>query len=73
MWILDTTGHVVALDMNYVGKVEHGVIWWPNIVYRRAFRAVLGVESDADLGFRASPWIGSRPHSPSVTSSRMLR
>jgi hypothetical protein len=44
----DQTGIV---DAGYVGKVERGVIRWPNAAYRQAFRAVLGAGSDADLGF----------------------
>jgi hypothetical protein len=39
------------LDRNYIGKLEQGVIRWPGKVYRETFRAVLGVSSDAELGF----------------------
>jgi hypothetical protein len=41
----------VELDRNYIGKLEQGIIRWPGKVYREAFRAVLGVSSDAELGF----------------------
>ncbi|HEY8456559.1 MAG TPA: XRE family transcriptional regulator [Actinopolymorphaceae bacterium] len=41
-----------ALDANYVGKLERGVIRWPHKIYREAFRAVLNVSDDAQLGFR---------------------
>jgi hypothetical protein len=45
------TGRVSVVSANYVGKLESGVHRWPNAVTRRAFRAVLGAELDADLGF----------------------
>ncbi|MBV8932221.1 MAG: XRE family transcriptional regulator, partial [Kutzneria sp.] len=40
----------VELDYNYVGKLERGVIRWPNARYREALRSILGVSSDAALG-----------------------
>ncbi|WP_211239799.1 hypothetical protein [Jiangella gansuensis] len=46
-----TTGRVHELDDNYIGKLERGVIRWPQADYREALRAVLGVDSDRDLGF----------------------
>jgi hypothetical protein len=42
---------VVALDANYVGKIERGIIRWPSTLYREAFRAILGASSDTALGF----------------------
>jgi len=39
------------LDANYVGKLERGDHRWPRDPYREAFRVVLGVTTDADLGF----------------------
>jgi hypothetical protein len=42
---------VVPLDAGYVGKLERGIIRWPSILYREALRAVLGVSTDAALGF----------------------
>jgi hypothetical protein len=39
------------LDATYIGKLERGVHRWPQRQYRLAFRAVLGVASDAQLGF----------------------
>ncbi len=42
------------LDGNYVSKLERGVHTWPNSDYRRAFRAELGAETDAELGFHCS-------------------
>jgi transcriptional regulator with XRE-family HTH domain len=44
-------GRVVEMDANYVGKLERGVIRWPSKRYREALRAVLGVSTDAALGF----------------------
>lgn len=41
------------METNYIGKLEQGRIHWPQDLIRRAgFRAVLGVATDAELGFR---------------------
>ncbi|GIH09400.1 hypothetical protein Rhe02_74670 [Rhizocola hellebori] len=50
-WIFQQTGDVVELDANYVGKLERGKIRWPCKLYRDAFRAVLHVQADGELGF----------------------
>jgi transcriptional regulator with XRE-family HTH domain len=42
----------VEIDANYVGKLERGDIRWPSALYREALRTVLGVSTDAALGFR---------------------
>lgn len=49
--LYDVTGSVHNLDANYVGKLERGDHRWPSALYRQAFRAVLKVVTDADLGF----------------------
>lgn len=41
-----------SLDAETVGRYERGTIRWPGAVYRAGLRAVLGAETDADLGFR---------------------
>lgn len=53
-WVYDnTTPHrVVELSANYIGKLERGLIEWPQADYRSGLRAVLGVRTDAELGFR---------------------
>ena len=56
-YIQCATGRDVAMDRHYVSRLERGARRWPNVDYRAAFRAVLGAESDADLGFFA-------PHGP---------
>lgn len=61
-WIFTHIGRVVELDDNYIGKLERGVIRWPGRRYRQAFRTVLRVESDAQLGF-----CGQRRRSANVT------
>jgi DNA-binding transcriptional regulator YiaG len=48
--LLAATGKVHRLDGNYVGKLERGVIRWPEPEYRQALRTVFGVARDADLG-----------------------
>ena len=50
-WIFGTYHKVVELDANYVGQLERGLIRWPQRMYREAFRAVLRVDNDAQLGF----------------------
>lgn len=45
------TGRVVAMDGNYVSKLERGKITWPNSAYRRAFRVFFDAATDAELGF----------------------
>ncbi|MGH3940406.1 MAG: XRE family transcriptional regulator, partial [Pseudonocardiaceae bacterium] len=54
-WVFEHTDdhRLVELDANYIGKLEQGAIRWPRDALRRAgFRAVLGVSTDAELGFR---------------------
>lgn len=53
-------GQRVEIDGHYVAKLERGVIRWPNSRYREAFRAVLGVRDDIELGFH----IGRREEAP---------
>jgi len=48
------TGRELAINANYVSKLERGVITWPNRAYRQAFRTLFGVAKDADLGFYPS-------------------
>ncbi len=52
-WVYEHTERVIELDANYIGKLEQGGIRWPQDPERRAaFRAVLGVATDAELSFR---------------------
>ena len=54
-WVFEHTEdhRVIELDANYVGKLEQGAIRWPQDPDRRAaFRAVLDMATDAELGFR---------------------
>lgn len=48
------TGRELAIDANYVSKLERGVITWPNRAYRDAFRTFFRATSDAELGFYPS-------------------
>ncbi|WP_103354228.1 NB-ARC domain-containing protein [Amycolatopsis sp. CA-128772] len=61
----DHGGQRAALDDNYVAKLERGTIRWPNARYREAFRAVLAVATDAELGF-----VNPRRATVPVTQSR---
>lgn len=47
-----TTHTRYALDAHTIARYERGVVRWPSAAYRSALRAVLGVSSDAQLGFR---------------------
>jgi hypothetical protein len=47
------TGRRFELDDHLIGKWERGVVRQPIRQYRAALRAVLGVYTDAELGFRA--------------------
>ncbi|MEV5543944.1 XRE family transcriptional regulator [Saccharopolyspora shandongensis] len=54
-WVYEHTNppRVTALNANYIGKLEQGKIRWPQDADRRAgLRAVLGVRTDRELGFR---------------------
>jgi hypothetical protein len=48
------TGRDLAIDGNYVSKLERGVITWPNRAYRHAFRTLFNAMTDAELGFYPS-------------------
>jgi hypothetical protein len=50
-WIFERHEKVVELDGNYIGKLERGLIRWPQALYREALRAVLHVETNGQLGF----------------------
>jgi hypothetical protein len=49
--VLELTERAGALDANYIGKLERGVITWPRSHYRAALRVILGVTTDRELGF----------------------
>ncbi len=51
-WIYEQDQAITELDANYIGKLERGVIRWPQCRYREALRAILRAETDRDLGFR---------------------
>ena len=51
-WLWETTGRRFELDDHLIGKWERGVVRYPIREYRAALRAVLGVDTDAELGFR---------------------
>lgn len=50
-YVWDTHRQQIALDENYIGKLERNVVRWPGSLYREALRAVLGAPDDATLGF----------------------
>ncbi|GAA1596451.1 helix-turn-helix transcriptional regulator [Kribbella hippodromi] len=62
-WIWQHRGRRTDLDANYVGKLERGLIRSPQADYRAALRAITGVRTDPELGFRvrrhSSPAVGN--------------
>lgn len=50
-WLHRNVGQSGALDGQYVGRLERGAVRRPGRDYRAGFRAVLGIEEDAELGF----------------------
>jgi hypothetical protein len=49
-WMLREKNQVGTWTANYVGKLERGLVRWPNADYREALRAVCEVDEDKDLG-----------------------
>lgn len=50
-WLQHHTKRAGALDAHYVARLERGAVRWPGREYRAGFRAILGVGTDAELGF----------------------
>lgn len=76
------TGRELAIDGNYVSKLERGIITWPNRTYRDAFRELFGAATDAELGFYsrrtisdAERWKIAAPRTPEDDTDdlRLLR
>lgn len=51
-WLWEATDRRFELDDHLIGKWERGVVRYPIREYRAALRAVLDVDTDAELGFR---------------------
>ncbi|TDD72108.1 XRE family transcriptional regulator [Jiangella aurantiaca] len=60
-YLFDHTGRLHELDDNYIGKLERGIIRWPQAAYREALRSVLGAATDRDLGFVNTRRLQSAP------------
>ncbi len=50
-WIYNHDQTITEMDGNYLGKLERGIIRWPQRRYREALRAILRADTDQDLGF----------------------
>ena len=50
-WIRRNQDSDTPIDETHIGRIERGDVRWPRADYRAALRAVLGVGSDAELGF----------------------
>jgi hypothetical protein len=51
-YIWDNYRQETPVDENYIGKLERGVVRWPQALYREAMAAVLAAAHPEDLGFR---------------------
>jgi hypothetical protein len=49
-WIYAHTERVCAIDARYIGKLERGETRWPAAHFRAGLRAVLGADTDRELG-----------------------
>ena len=47
---LDPRGPQHLMTSQTVGRIEQGIVRWPNAARRRALRAVLGARTDAEIG-----------------------
>jgi hypothetical protein len=65
-----TNKRYAALDARAIGRYERGETEWPTATYRKAFRAVLGAATDADLGFYPPPRPGNTARSPLASASQ---
>ncbi|WP_131785197.1 hypothetical protein [Protofrankia symbiont of Coriaria ruscifolia] len=55
LWIFqEKGGRVTPIDDHYIGKLERGVVRWPQEDYRSALRAIFGARTDSELGFYRS-------------------
>ncbi|MDG4798823.1 hypothetical protein [Micromonospora sp. WMMD1082] len=50
-YLYEHAGRRFAIHAGYIGKLERGEHRWPSAHYRTALRAVLGRDTDAELGF----------------------
>lgn len=50
-YLMTTTGKRYDLDRHQISRYERGEVRWPRAAYRAGLRSVLGVHSDAELGF----------------------
>jgi hypothetical protein len=60
-YVFRKTERDVSLDRHDISRLERGTRRWPNPDYRAGFRAVLGVQSDAELGFCRTQRSGDEP------------
>ncbi|MGH3916681.1 MAG: hypothetical protein ACRDTC_25195 [Pseudonocardiaceae bacterium] len=54
------------VDVEYIGRLERGVITWPNVRCRAAFRTHFGVASDVELGFYSRRSLPAPPREDDV-------
>jgi hypothetical protein len=61
--VYQASERVTTMDGLYIGKLERGVVRWPQDDYRTALRTVLRADTDRDLGFHPR-----RPSAPAATT-----
>ena len=67
-WLHRETGKQFGLDERAIGRWERGTVSVPSGHYRAALRAVLGVGSDAELGFGSAAQPAEPPAWPAETT-----
>ena len=67
-WLWEHTDRRFDLDDHLIGKWERGIVRYPIAPYRAALRAVLGVDTDVELGFVRSARPTTATGTAAVTS-----
>ncbi|MFC5055391.1 XRE family transcriptional regulator [Saccharothrix xinjiangensis] len=69
-WLWRATGKRYSLDAHTLARYERGAVRWPGEHYRAGLRHVLGVDTDAELGFRVTSTVSGVPSRPTPDLSR---
>lgn len=70
--VFRATNRTVTVDDHYIGKLERGIIRWPQDDYRVALRAILRVSTDAELGFRRPRRARTLPADTIIPSAALI-
>ncbi|MDQ3886987.1 MAG: XRE family transcriptional regulator [Actinomycetota bacterium] len=70
-YLWETTRKRYELDAHSIARYERGHVRWPGAHYRSGLRRVLGVTTDADLGFYPSRRGNTRTPPPTTSSAHL--